>query len=267
MEAPRQAGGIECVILAGSRPEGQDPLSGLGVAHKGLLELCGKPMIRYVVEALTAAPHVGQITIMAPEGLHSAFAAALPGTPLRFLPAEKSPATSVAAALKAGEAGTHMLVTTCDHPLLTAQMVAQFVDGAMTSAADVAAACVTQERYRAVFGDAPRTFIRFSDMAFSGANLFLLNRSSAGGLIQFWTRLEANRKRPLKMAQQIGLMTGLRYLLGRLSKAGAFKTLKRKTGAQCALVALEDAQAAVDVDKPADIALVEGLLETRHPAA
>lgn len=267
MHTPRQPDGIDCVILAGSRPEGQDPLSDIQAAHKGLLELAGKPMIGYVVEALLAAPHVGQITIMAPETLHSAFAAALPDASLRFLPAQKSPATSVAAALNACEGSTHMLVTTCDHPLLTAKMVEDFVAGAMTSDPDVAAACVTRERYQAVFGDAPRTFITLSDMAFSGANLFLLKPSGAAGLVRFWTRLEANRKRPLKMAQQIGLLTGLRYLLGVLSKAGALAALKRKTGAQCALIALEDAQAAIDVDKPVDIPLVEGLLAQTNTAA
>lgn len=258
MSAPH----VTALILAGRRPGGKDALEGLEVAHKGLLEFGGVPMITRVVRALLGAGIIGKIGIVAPQDLHSAFAAVLPHeADIHFITAAQTPATSVAKALNACAPGEPVLVTTCDHALLTADIVRAFADGADAAQKDVAAGCVTRETYRARFGDAPRTFIRFSDMELSGANLFWLNPARASGLIHFWTRMEANRKNPLTMARQIGIGIGLRYLVGRLSSRAAFAALERKTGACCTLVTLEDAQAAIDVDKPADIALVKTLLK------
>lgn len=253
---------ITALILAGRRPSGTDALDTLDVAHKGLLEFGGVPMITRVVRALLGAGLVGEIGIVAPSDLHAAFQAVLPHeADIRFISAEDTPATSVAAALQGCQQGSPVLVTTCDHALLSADMVRAFASGARAAGKDVAAGCVTRETYRARFGDAPRTFIRFSDMEFSGANLFWLDPERAGALITFWKRMEANRKKPLTMAREIGVLTGLRYLLGRLSSAAAFTAIERKTGVSCTLVALEDAAAAIDVDKPADIALVKTLLD------
>lgn len=254
---------ITALVLAGRRAHGQDPLAGINVPHKALLEFAGKPMIRSVLTALAQAPQVGRIIIAAPSDIHDQLRSAAGDIEIDFIPAQASPAASITAGLDAVGGDAALLVTTCDHALLLPQMVSSFMSGAQTSGADVAAACVTQSDYAAAFGDAPRTFVRLSDFVFSGANLFLINPPRGRGLITFWTRLEANRKKPLTMAKQLGLWTGLRYLMGRLSKAAALDVIEAKTGARCALIALSDASAAVDVDKPADIALVQSVLEQR----
>ena len=58
----------------------------------------------------------------------------------------------------------------------------------------------------------------------------------------------------------------LRHALGLLSLPGALAALERKTGARLAAVEMPFADAAVDVDKPADLALVEAVLRAREGA-
>jgi hypothetical protein len=67
-------------------------------------------------------------------------------------------------------------------------------------------------------------------------------------------------KRPVAMLQQLGLGYALRYRLGRLPLEEAMARLAELSGARLAVVALTDGRAAIDVDKPADLALVQRLI-------
>ena len=57
-----------------------------------------------------------------------------------------------------------VLVTTADHPLLTAEMLEEFLDKA---GGDLAVAMVERKTMLAQFPDAKRTWLRFSDGAWS----------------------------------------------------------------------------------------------------
>ena len=50
------------------------------------------------------------------------------------------------------------------------------------------------------------------------------------------------------------------YLLRLLTLKGALRRISRQLGCPAAPVVLEEAEAAVDVDKPADLELVEAIL-------
>lgn len=252
------SGSIPALVLAGRRARGTDPMALNGAAHKAFLPLNDRPMLEYVLSALSASPGVGPISISAPEDLGDGFAAHAPGAAL--LPAQTSPARSIQAALEHFKDAPAVLVTTCDHPLLTPKIISQFLSRAAAANVDAAIGCVTKEVFQAAFPDAKRTFIQLKDLQFSGANLFLLKPRQAAGLMQFWTALEANRKSPLTMARMIGLGIGLRYLCGWLTLEQTIAGVLKRSGTRCAMVPLDHPRAAIDVDKPADIALAAALL-------
>ncbi len=231
-----------------------------GVSHKALLPVAGAPMLLRVVSALRASPAVGRIavSIEAPEGTLAGLGG-LDGVLLRA--AAPSPARSVAAALD--EFGAPLLVATADHALLTPEMVGHFASAAPGGAA-AAAALARRETVLAAYPGARRTWLRFRDGAFTGCNLFLL--AEAGGAaraVAFWRRVEAERKRPLAMARLLGPLVLLRFALGRLTLRAALDALGRRCGARLAAVEMPFADAAVDVDKPADLALAEAVLRRR----
>jgi hypothetical protein len=62
----------------------------------------------------------------------------------------------------------------------------------------------------------------------------------------------------------VGLGLGLKYASGRLTLGGAFEAVSKKLGITAAPVLLPFAEAAIDVDKPSDLALVEEILAARR---
>lgn len=250
---------IDALILAGRREGEADPLAGLeNVPHKGLLVAAGKPLIRRVAEALKASGRIDRMTVAAPQDVRSAFAPALAGLGAAFCDTAGSPAATALAAMEAAPEGRGLLVTTCDHALLSPDMIRRFLDEAAKG--DAAAACVDRKTYETRFPGSQRTFIRLKDLQFSGANLFWFAGARARGLADFWRGLERNRKNPLKMARAIGLLTALSYVSGSMTKDGLEKTIGRRTKVGVRLVALPYAEAAIDVDKPQDLELVRKIL-------
>jgi GTP:adenosylcobinamide-phosphate guanylyltransferase len=253
---------LTAVVLAGRRG-GADPVaSHAGVAHKALAPVAGVPMVARVLAALRATPEVARIVVVieAPEtALSTLPAEALQGVEL--FPAALSPSLSVAAVLE--NFGTPLLVTTADHALLTPEMVSHFC-AASPPEADVTAAVARDGVILAAYPDTRRTWLRFSDGAFSGCNLFLLRSApAAGGAIAFWRRVEQHRKRPLAMARLLGPFALLRFALGLMPLSAALETLGRRVKARLAVVEMPFAEAAVDVDKPEDLALAEAILAKR----
>jgi len=104
------------------------------------------------------------------------------------------------------------------------------------------------------------------DGEFSGCNLFLLRTPEASRAVTFWQRLEGQRKSPLAMARTIGPVTLFRYAFKILTMKAAVRLLGRRIGATLAVVDLPFADAAVDVDKPADLVLVDKAFAERRAA-
>lgn len=252
------------LVLAGRRAGG-DALESATVIHKAFIEINGVNMITRVLGAIADAGITSDTWIAAPDDIKKQLSAlTVPGLGLRIIPSGGSPSLSIYEAISAAPPGAEFLVTTCDHPLLTPEMITHFLNAIDRKQCDIAAACVTRETYEAAYPGTARTFVRFSDFSFSGANLFWLNPETVKPLIQFWRRLENNRKRPLKMAAEIGIVTGALYLLGLLSKKAAFASIAAKTGVNADLIQLPFAEAAIDVDKPKDIETVKRALNMRE---
>ena len=255
---------LTALILAGRRQRENDPLARPGAAHKSLIEIEGAPLIARVFDAINETRRFDDIVVAAPEDVRGAFqeVAAARHVAVSFMNAAGSPSSTVSEAIAAAPEG-EMLVTTSDHPLLEGAMIERFLNRIDRSRFAGAAACVEKSAYEAAFPDTRRTFVKFRDFVFSGANLFWFRVPAAAPLAAFWRRLEGNRKNPGKMALEIGLDICLLYLAGALSKNRALHRIAQKSGVQADLIALECPEAAIDVDKPEDIETVRSILQAR----
>lgn len=251
---------IDALILAGSRGP-NDPVASLGgVPHKALVPIAGRPMLSYVLEAVRGVPEVARIFICIDDGTDLSGAA---GTiAFRRVAPASSPAASMAAALEAIGGNQPLLVTTADHPLLTTAMIRYFLDHAPMDA-DLSVGLAEAATVTAAFPEGKRTFYRLGGKGLSGCNLFLARRPGAGRVAEYWRRMETHRKKPLRLVREIGLGALIRYALGLLSIDAAFAHVSRLTGATIKPVLLPFAEAATDVDKPADFVLVESILKKR----
>lgn len=255
---------MNVLILAGSRGPDDPMAKATGVLHKALIPVAGTPMLLRVIAALAATPEVGRIIVCieAPELVR-----ALPGLdavcnskPLELFDAQGSPSRSVSAALK--HYGTPLLVTTADHALLQAEWVSHFIQH-QPSGIDASVALSRADVVMAAAPDTKRTFLRFADGHFSGCNLFYFATPKAAALTTLWVQVEALRKQPVKMLRLLGLSYALRYQLGWLKLGTALARLGVLAGGvRTAVVEMPFGRAAIDVDKMADLELVERLLSS-----
>jgi CTP:molybdopterin cytidylyltransferase MocA len=257
---------VNALILAGSRGPDDPMAKAAGVSHKALLPVAGVPMLLRVVEALRATEGIARIYVCIEDprivfqmpGLEALRRARI----LETVPAADSPAASVAAALRRIDLSEPLLITTGDHPLLTPAILQRFLQTAPADC-DLAVALAPADVVAAAHPGAIRTFYRLGKQRFSGCNLFLARSAKVAGVADFWRSLEAYRKRPLRLIWQIGPVALIKVLLGIMNAERAFAHLSAKTGAIIRPVELPVAEAAIDVDKPEDLILVERILAGR----
>ncbi len=240
------------LILAGQREGVVDPLcEAAGVSHKAEIPVGGTAMLDRVVNALSEADLGNKLYI-----------SGYSGSELKQVSNGSGPADSVALGLDEIEKYP-CLVTTCDHALLTADMVHSFIEGAEEAGTDICVGLATETVIQAEYPETKRTYIRFSDEAVSGCNLFYIANADGLKAIAFWQSVQHLRKNPLKLAKKVGVGIGLKYAAGRLSLKGAFDYAAERIGITAAPVLLPFAEAAIDVDKPSDLDLVEDILSRR----
>jgi len=255
------------LVLAGRRG-GQDPLSvSTGATHKALVPLGGVPMVLRVVRTLLATPSIAAVAVSIDD----------PGV-LERLPelAElvrrgqvevhrslESPSASVSDFFSRCPAGTTLLATTADHPLLTSEIVAYFLEQAARSEADLVVGVVSESCFRAQFPDARRTRIRLRDDSYGGANLFALRGARATAVTQFWVRAEKHRKKPWRLVAMFGLGNLVRFVMARLDLDEAMRRASQRVGARIEAIRMPFAVCAVDVDGAEDVETALAILAAR----
>lgn len=245
--------GFSALVLAGSRG-GPDPVAAYGGApHKALIQLAGETLLARVVGALRTAGATRIGVISSDPDVRTEIAR----LGAEALDEASGPSLSVRAG--AEQLGTPLLVTTADHALLRAEWVTRFLAD-VPAGVDVAALVAARATVEAAAPGTQRTWLKLADGHWSGCNLFYLANDRALGVVDLWRRVEAERKRPWKMARILGSGMLLRYVAGRLALEDAAVRLGRLAGVSAAIVQTPFGLASVDVDKPADLDLVREIV-------
>jgi len=249
-----------CIVLAGQRP-GPDMLAQHFVLErKALVPVRGEPMICHVVRMLHLSPHIGKIVILSQDVEHLRSAVAAAGGAI-LVESQNSISLSIKAQAETLGFSSPLLVTTADHPLLTVEMIEEFVRNA---GGDLAVAMVERQTMLQQFPDAQRTWLRFSDGAWSGANLFALMTQKSLFALDLWADAEQDRKKAWRLFLHFGLRLALRALTRTIGLQQAIKRAGKQLGLDASLVPMSDPVAAIDVDKPSDHLLAEKILTARE---
>ena len=247
---------ITVLMLAGQRQGVVDPLCEMkGTDRKAVVPILGKPMLLYPLDALESFGLNMPVHI---SGFDADYDPRL--TPA---PSAPGPAESAAAALESGMSYP-VLMTTCDHALLTPEILQSFLDQAQASGADFCAGLAEKDVIQPAYPNVKRTYLKFSDRSVSGCNLFYLANENGVKAVHFWKRAQSFRKRPMRLAFSTGFLAPIMYMTGLLSLAGAFRHASKKLGIVAKPILIPIAEAAIDVDKPSDLELVEAILKAKN---
>lgn len=248
-------GQVAALILAGGtiKPD-MAPVAG-GVQNRALIDLNGRPMLDYVVEAvrggLAQAGVAGRLLVAGdvptPPG-----AVAIAG------------GTSLVDTLLAGVATLHsnetrLLVATADIPFLTPPAVADFVARACAlEGAQFVFPIVEAARCRTEFPEMKRTTLRIAEGEFTGGNLVLLNprfaRENEAVIRAAWNR----RKSVPGLAALLGPGILFRLLVSRffpnlLSITPIEGAVSRAIGGKARALITPFAEIGSDVDHSGDV--------------
>ena len=247
------------LLLAGVRPGGDPFAASHGVSAKALIPVAGEPMIARPLRALLDSTEVGEVRILTqrPDLLENAVT---DDERVSFGESGETIASTLLAILSDTATSFPLLVTTADHALLNPAMIADFCGKA--AGADLALGVVERRALNARLPETRRTWIAVKGGAYSGANLFAFGSPKAVQAVALWRSVEQDRKKGWKLLAALGL-PGLLGLLRLRTLNQVIAAIGRRLSLEARAVEMADPLAAVDVDKPADLALAEEIIGGR----
>lgn len=248
---------FEAVILAG----GKTPLELVertGQTNRALIEMHGRPLIAYVLQALQEVEAVDGIYVVGNEETVNAchkWHAAVKGIAARDKVSE-----NVLAGLRAARS-PQALLCTCDIPLVTGDTFREFVQAALQRDLEAAYPVVRRSVMEAAFPGGRRTYARSSDGAFTGGNAFLLPTANIQTLEQLIEKAYGARKNPIALSRLLGAGFLAKTLSGRVSVAELEAKVGGLLGCHGGAIEMRDAAIAFDVDKISDYEVAEKQLK------
>ena len=256
------AGNWTALILAAGRGPNDPMAKAYGVSHKCALPVNGIPMLKRVVDALRASRSIKAIAVSIENAAVTRAALSGNSSDISIIPSENSAPLSAIVAIRK-IATFPVLVTTADHPLLTAEMVDYFCEQSEKNGVDFSAGLAQAEVILAAYPQSIRTFFRFGKDRVSGCNLFAIRNENGLRILEKWQYLEAVRKKPWRLIAAFGPMALVRFLSGSLSLDGVFEIVSQRLELTAKPILLPFAEAAIDVDKSSDLELAEAILRRR----
>ncbi len=253
---------MDCIVLAGGVPKQDDLLYEYTQGRpKAMIALAGKPMVQWILDALTAVDRIDSILMV---GLGSDEGLASPKL-TTFIPDQGSMLRNVIHGvdklMELDPACRQVVVSSADIPLITAEIVDRHLDRCAGLDLDIHYGIVERGLMDGRFPNSRRSYIRLTDGEYAGADLFVINPEIAYSNRQMWEDLMGSRKSVLKQAKRIGLGTLLRLLLRRLSLSDAETRVLRALGLTGRAVPVSDAELGMDVDKPFQLDICRRELE------
>jgi molybdopterin-guanine dinucleotide biosynthesis protein A len=242
----------DALIMAGGRIDGAYARAA-GTAVKGLVPVGGKPLVRWVAEALLATPGIARVGVVGPEAVRAAA-----GETCLWAAERGSAIDNLEAGLERlgpGGAGRVLLCGT-DAPALAPEALEDFLQRAPVDA-DICLPAVRKEAFQAAFPRNSRIYVRLREGAFTGGSQYLARAAALLENLPLLRDLFSRRKSQLGMARTFGVGLAWRLLTGRLGIAEIEARASDLTGFRCRAVLDCRAGLAFDLDNLPDLRYLE----------
>ena len=253
---------MDAIVIAGGVPEPDESLYPYTQGNpKALLDIGGKPMVQWVLDALCSADTINSVVIigLAPDCGVSCEKA------VSFLPDSGGILQNIRAGveqvLKLNPKAHHVAVVSADIPTILPEHVDWVVNTAMLSDLDLYYNVISRETMEKRFPGSNRTYIRLKDVQVCGGDLNIVRAMTVTGNDALWERIIASRKNAAKQAALLGLDTLLLLLIHQITLEGAIKRVTKRVGLTGRALLCPYAEIGMDVDKPHQLVLVRADLE------
>jgi molybdopterin-guanine dinucleotide biosynthesis protein A len=253
---------IDAVIVAGGFLKGTDPEDPAARHGKALLKLDGREMIEYIIDALRQVERVRRIVVVAPP--EAAAERWTPGVDA-VIPVAGGAIDNMVASfnhLKQTPLGLSdmVLLMTCDIPLITPAAINDFLDQAAGRDADLFYPVMSRETMVAAYPETKRTYGKLKEGTFTGGNIILANPVPVLANLRLIEDAFELRKSVPKLMQFLGPKFITKFLLRTLTIPEIEARVTDMIKANARVIVSTYPEMGIDVDKPADVALVTKVL-------
>jgi GTP:adenosylcobinamide-phosphate guanylyltransferase len=262
---------MDAILTAGGIPLPEDPLYTYTQGHsKAMLDVAGKPMIQWVLDALCGAKDVGRIVLI---GLTEKSGLTC-SKPISYIPNQGSMLSNILSGIaKIREFNPdtrYIIASSSDIPALKPYMVDWMTATAMQTQDDIYYGVIERSVMEKTFPNSKRTYTKLKDVQLCGADIHIADvRMASDQYLDLWQRLIGNRKSPVRQAATVGFDTLFLLLTRQVTLDGAVQRISKKLGIKGRALRWEYAEAGMDVDKPHQLEIIREYMarQTGAPTA
>ncbi|HTP01897.1 MAG TPA: nucleotidyltransferase family protein [Anaerolineales bacterium] len=257
---------MDAVVLAGGIPRPDEPLYSYSNGEaKALIDVAGKPMVQWVLDALSSARSVERVILI---GL-SPKSNLTCRKPIVYLSNQgkmlDNIKAGVAKELELNPAAEYVLFSSSDIPAVTGEMVDWLVRTCAETHDDIYYNVVRREEMEEVFPGSKRTYTRLKDMQVCGGDVNVARTAIVNEHSDFWSKIIDSRKSPVSQAMLLGPSIILKLLFRQLTADDVIQRVASKLGLKGRALVCPYPEIGMDVDKPHQLEIMRTFLAQRSP--
>jgi len=248
---------MDAIVTAGGIPQPDDPLYTYSHGDsKALIDVAGKPMVQWVLDALGDARNVDNVIVI---GL-SPKSGVTCNKPMHFISNQGRMLANIVAGvnkvIEIDKKSKYVLLVSSDIPALKSEMVDWLVETCMQTKDDLYYGVCKREVMEARFPNSKRTYTKLKDMEVCGADINIAHVRMATEHLDLWESLIGTRKSPLRQAGIVGLGILFRVMMHSIALEELVEKVCARIGIKGRAIQWPYADACMDVDKPHQLELM-----------
>ena len=256
---------MDAIISAGGVVKEKGLLSGILApgTRKAMLELAGKPMIQWELDAVANVDAIDDVIII---GLNPDDGLKCGQKQIHYIPDAgglidnfKAGASKV---LEIHPDSQRTFWFSSDVPLIRPEMIEWLIGISDQTDHDVYYPIIEQQVMKNRYPESRRTYTRLKDMAVCGGDFGIFRPSVAAGAHPALPKISVARKSVAKQAALVGIWPLLILLTRQMTLSRASRFIRKRLDLDLAFVNCPYAEAGMDVDKPFQYEIVKKELET-----
>lgn len=242
---------MDAIVTAGGIPKPEEPLYEYTQGKsKATLDVAGKTMIQWVIDALEGAKSIDKIVVIGlPEDVKVTSRKIATYVPSQGGILENIK-YGVEKMLEFDPNARQVLAVSSDIPAITSEIVDWTVKAIGDDYVDICYNVITRQVMQSRFPKAERSYIKLKDMEVCGGDMNVVGTQTVLGNEELWGRIVNARKSVFKQAALIGYDTLLLLMLRRITLDDAVKMVVKRLGVTGKAIVCPYAEVGMDIDKP-----------------
>jgi molybdopterin-guanine dinucleotide biosynthesis protein A len=256
---------MDAIVIAGGVPEPGEPLYEFTQGQpKALLDIAGKPMVQWILDALGGAETIDQVVLISlseKDGLECSKC-------ITYVPDQGGMLHNVRAGMKKvlelNPQARQVLAVSSDIPAINSEMVDWMVNKNLETDLDLYYTVIPRHVMEQRFPTSNRSYTRLKDAEVCGGDMNMIRANTVNANEELWDRIVAARKSVFKQAALLGYGNLFLLLSRQLTMDGAVKRVTKRMDITGQAVISPYAELGMDVDKPHQLEILRADLMSKQ---